>query len=83
MNLEYMKFNLSEALEQITITLEDLNSRENCNEADLRTGFEHMYHHINFAWNTRNTTQDEVNEQLNEKFYRWRQFPKDIDLSRP
>ncbi len=36
MNLEYMIFNLNEALEQITLTLEDLNSRQNCNEADLR-----------------------------------------------
>lgn len=40
-----------------------------------------MYHHTNFAWNTRNTTDHDLYDLTTEKFYRWRVFPQDIDLA--
>lgn len=40
----------------------------------------HLYNHLNTAWNARNATDEETTTLTEEQFYRWRQFPTDIDM---
>jgi len=41
---------------------------------------EHLYHHINSAWNGREASDTAVKACTQEDFERWRQFPTDIEL---
>lgn len=41
----------------------------------------HLYHHVNTAWNAREATNEEVSLMTDGKFYQWRAFPTDINMS--
>jgi hypothetical protein len=81
LNKASIVFNLEEALEELTSTLDNIKNAENYSNADFRVAMEHLYHHINFAWNTRNMPAKEVGKLDGRKFYKWRRFPPDINLA--
>ena len=60
MNTRSIMFNLEEALEQLNSTVNDLKNTKGYNEDDFRVQIEHLYHHINFAWNTRHEPDEQV-----------------------
>jgi hypothetical protein len=41
---------------------------------------EHLYHHLNTAWNARDESPEGVAATSEEDFQRWRQFPEDLYL---
>jgi hypothetical protein len=67
--------NLTEAIEQLNQTLNDLNSNEDYSEVELRIDLEHAYHHLNFAWNTRNVDEDRVVQCSSQDFQKWSKYP--------
>lgn len=81
MSNEYTIYNLQEAVEEIEKTIQELKRGTSSSEPHLLVNFEHLYHHINTAWNSRSATNQETTECSEENFENWRQFPKDIDLS--
>ena len=81
MNRKSIILNLEEALEQLSETPASIKGGETVTEDDFRVAVEHMYHHINFARNTRNTADHDLDNLTTENFYRWRVFPQDIDLA--
>lgn len=72
-------FNLQEALEELTRTVEEMTDDPEYCESEFCVAMQHLYHHINSAWNGRHATIDEIETQ--DKFVRWRQFPNDMDMS--
>ncbi len=80
MNMHHIKFQLNEALEQLQDTLSSINNSE-IDEVQFRLEMEHLYHHLNTAWNGRNATMTETDECGRDNFEKWRMFPNDIDLS--
>ncbi len=81
MNKRWVLFHLKEAREQLTATVNDLETNEDYNQDDFYYAMQHLYHHANFAWNTRNLPAEKENSGGMKKFYRRRRFPKDIDMS--
>ena len=49
-------------------------------ERDLAIDIEHLYHHLNTAWNSRNSTDRQAKECTEHDFNQWRRFPDDIDM---
>lgn len=82
MNKRWVGFHLGEALEELQRLTVELDEPE-FDEVDLKIGLEHAYHHINTAWNSRNTSDEDAASETEEDFYRDRQFPRDIDLGSP
>ena len=82
MNRSWVRFHLEEAHEELTSILSHIKLDEEYSEADFRVAMEHLYHHVNFAWNTRNASNTEVEAEDTDMsyFYSGRKFPKDIPL---
>jgi hypothetical protein len=79
MNKHHTEFHLKEAFEQLQETLSSFSIKTD--DVELELEMEHLYHHLNTAWNARNATEQETTECNKNNFNKWRQFPKDIDLS--
>ncbi len=80
MNKEYIKFHLEEALKQLQETLDEISENTDFTEPEFMLDMEHLYNHLNSAWNARNSSTEEAQECSEEIFAKWRQFPTDIDL---
>ena len=81
LNKASLVFHLEEALEELTFTIDNIKKDADYSNADFRIAIEHLYHHINFAWNTRHVPAKEIDKLNRRKFYKWRRFPQDIDLA--
>jgi hypothetical protein len=42
---------------------------------------EHLYHHVNTAWNARDSSAERADACSQEDFDCWRQFPQDIEFT--
>jgi predicted S18 family serine protease len=80
-NREYILYNLREAAEQLSKTIEEVANQPDYGYGEFSVHTRHLYHHINTAWNARDESEEAVAECSETDFDRWRQFPKDLDLS--
>jgi hypothetical protein len=80
MNKPYITFHLSEANKALDRLLKDLESDPEYEYGNYRVDMEHLYHHINSAWNAREASEEAANDCSEEDFRRWRQFPTDLEL---
>ncbi|WP_321279154.1 hypothetical protein [Marinifilum fragile] len=79
MNKEYILYNLKEALEQLSNTIHELETDKDYEYGNFRVDMEHLYHHVNTAWNAQNSSDQESRECSESNYNTWRQFPKDMD----
>lgn len=82
MNKDYLLYNLQEAKEQLYQIIQDLKNNSDYDFGEYIVDMTHLYHHINTAWNAKDSTETESNNCTDEDFYKWRQFPKDIYLGK-
>ena len=80
MNKRHTEFHLKEALEQLQETIASLQ-KEEFDDTLLQLDMEHLYHHLNTAWNARNATDDETEKCEETDFNKWRKFPTDLEFS--
>lgn len=80
MDKDYLLFHLVEAQEELVKITHEITNNSQYDEAELLIAFQHLYHHINTAWNARNASVSEI--QSNEYFNQWQEFPKDISFFR-
>jgi hypothetical protein len=76
---ENITSNLEDALEELKSLDSQLLSGEMPDEVELRIALQHIYHHINFAWNTRHISPDAYANLTRENFDLWGKFPEDIE----
>jgi hypothetical protein len=81
MNKDYILFHLSEASEELSITIRELQNDPEYGIVEFRIAMEQLYNHINTAWNAREASEKRANECSAEDFSKWRQFPSDLDMS--
>ena len=68
--------NIVEAREQ----LEDIERQvSKISEPELQVLFEHAYHHMNWAWNTRSVPQSVYDGLTDRDFNKWSRIPKDLE----
>lgn len=75
MNKDYVCWNLSEAKDEISCTLEDLEGDSTYGHVELMVAMAHIYHHLNTAWNARDASAESAKACSQADFDRWRQFP--------
>ena len=80
MNKPHILFHLGEAHTALAQLIRELQSDDSYEFGDFRVDMEHLYHHINSAWNGRDARQAAVDACSQEDFHAWRQFPTDIEL---
>ena len=78
MNRDWVLFHLGEAHEELTRTIADMRDTPDYDYVELLVAMQHLYHHLNTAWNARNASEREVSVATDENFNRWGRFPSDI-----
>jgi hypothetical protein len=79
MNKQHIQFHLREAHEAIEQILESLRSDPGYDYGNYWVEMQHLYHHINTAWNGREATDEEVSVCSQEDFDRWGRYPTDLE----
>lgn len=80
MNRDWVLLNLREAEHELRETISQIESTAGYDTGEFSVAVQHVYHHLNTAWNARNASQVAVQQCAEEDFYRWRQFPVDVYL---
>jgi hypothetical protein len=81
MNKPYVLWNLKEAREAIDQLIADMQADGDYDYGEFRVDVEHLYHHINTAWNARDASPESADACSQEDFDGWRQFPQDIEFT--
>ena len=79
LNWKIIKSNISEALEELKSVEKRIDSGKFPNEGELQVVFEHLYHHINFAWNARKISTKRYKDLSDKDFGLLGKFPTDIE----
>jgi hypothetical protein len=80
MNRKHTLWHLRDAAEELQRKIRDLEDKPDYGYAEFSIVMQHLYHHMNTAWNARDKSQEQVAECSEADFIRWRQFPEDIYL---
>lgn len=81
MNKDYILFHLREAKEELDRTVVAIESVPDYDFEEFVVAMQHLYHHVNSAWNARDAPPSDAEECSQENFVRWRQFPTDIEMT--
>ena len=79
MNNQSIRFHLREASDALAELIKE-SDEEDFFELPYSIALQHLYYHLNMAWNTRDATDEETKECSDANFERWRQYPRDIPL---
>ncbi len=80
MNRENILFHLKEAIEAIEGIINEITNNPEYDESEYYIAMQHVYNHVNTAWNTRNLSQNRIDKMNEKDFYLWRKMPKDFDM---
>ena len=80
MNREWVLSNLREAAEELTQTISEIEATPDYDDGEFLVAMQHIYDHLNTAWNAREAPADRVAACSEADFFAWRQFPTDIYL---
>lgn len=79
MNRELVLHNLTEAHEALTRMLEEAREDPEWGAGEFFAEMPHLYHHINTAWNARDST-NKVGQASATEFREWSAFPTDLPM---
>jgi len=80
MNRDWVLFHLKEGQEELARTIRDLEGDPTYEYGDFWPAMQHLYHHLNTAWNARDATPAQVDAHTDEDFKRWTKFPSDLAM---
>jgi hypothetical protein len=80
MNRDHTLFHLREAAEELQRTIGQIEQNAAYDYPEFWVAMQHLYHHLNTAWNARDESPERVAATSEEDFQRWRQFPEDLGL---
>ena len=80
MNKHWILFHLHEAQEELTRTIDELESNPDYLETEFQIAMAHIYHHLNTGWNSRALDHERTALCSEHDFDVWRSFPTDIPL---
>ena len=76
-NKYWIHLNLEEAKMELDKIVLDIEKDDEYSEENLKIALEHVYHHLNFAWNIRNEDEEKIAKCLSEDFRKWSKYPID------
>ena len=80
MNRKAVLFHLREAKKELDRAIAEIENSESYGVGNFRPAMSQIYHHLNTAWNGRDTLAKEYPEFARLKFHDWRKFPSNDDL---
>jgi hypothetical protein len=80
MNREWVLHHLGEAQDEIASTIAEMQATPDYDYGEFWVAMQHLYHHLNTAWNSRDATPDQVENATDRDFNRWSRFPEDLPM---
>lgn len=80
MNRDQVLLHLTEAREAIERTIGAIRASPDYDNSGYWVDMQHIYHHLNTAWNSRDATAHEVASASDTDFNRWSAFPIDLPM---
>jgi hypothetical protein len=80
MNKDFILFNLKEARDQIVQTIQNMESDPEYEYGNYVVEITHLYHHLNTAWNARDSSDAQAKECSEADWDKWRQFPSSDEI---
>ena len=80
MNKDFVLFHLNEAHDALDQTIKDLESDPEYGEGGFLVDMAHLYHHVNSAWNARDSTPEQSRICSREDFNKWSRYPDDLEV---
>jgi hypothetical protein len=80
MNKKLVTFHLNEAHEQLQAILDEMSRDDDYGYGEYVVEMQHLYYHLNTAWNARDAFNEEAEPISDELFNRWGRFPHDLPL---
>jgi len=74
-NDKWILNNLKEAKEELDRTINEIECNAEYEECEFKIAMEHIYFHLNTAWNSR---REDIDKCGVEMFDEWGKFPEDI-----
>jgi hypothetical protein len=69
-----------EAHEGLSKTIQEIRDDPDYGYGEFLVAMQHLYHHLNTAWNSRDASPHQVRSENDEDFGRWNQFPTDLPM---
>jgi len=82
LNWKIILSNLTEAREQIEQIEQSTKNSKKPSEVELQIMMEHVFHHLNFAWNIRHASTENYSNLSDNDFNEWSNFPKEIEIAK-
>ncbi len=77
-NWEIVSSNLAEAKEELDELVAGKAPEGTTRDVWFQIALQHIYHHLNFAWNVRHESTEKYANLTDEDFERWGRFPEDL-----
>ena len=80
MNRDNVLFHLQEAAEELNRTVAEFEQNPQFSEPELLVAMQHLYHHLNTAWNSRAVDAGRLERATDQDFNRWSAYPADLPV---
>ena len=80
MNREWVLFHLREAHGEIAKTIGEIEDTPDYGYGEFWVAMQHLYHHLNTAWNAREASVEQVEHLTDNDFKRWSRYPTDLPM---
>jgi hypothetical protein len=80
MNKEFILSDLEEAKKELEQMIREIESDANFDFDGYCVEMQHIYYHINKAWNLRKEDEENIRNCSKKDFFEWSKFPKDFKL---
>lgn len=80
MNRQWVLFHLREAAEGLSRTIQEIEADHGYDHAEYWPAMQHVYHHLNTAWNARDASPADVANETDDMFNEWSRFPPDLPM---
>jgi hypothetical protein len=80
MNRDWVLFHLAEAADALRQAIEEISDTPDYGDPEFAVDMQHIYHHINTAWNSRNSDPSDVEPGSDALFTAWSQLPVDLEM---
>jgi hypothetical protein len=80
MNHDAILVHLREAQNELDRMIAEIEENESYDIGEFRPAMSHIYHHLNTAWNGKDTPAKDYPAASRHKFHDWRKFPPNDDL---
>ncbi len=77
---EFIVSELKEAKKELEQMIGEIEKDTDCDFNDYFIEIQHIYHHINKAWNMKKEDKETIKNCSEKDFFRWSKFPSDIAL---